>query len=158
VPLTAHSEAEPRVVDVAPLPPTGTEPRADREGVAVTDPWSARHGDSWQSPPLAVLGADGGTFSLEGWTITAQARRSEVSPEPFHSWADDMITVGPAVVSIPNSDDVTTSSITLHLSPSDFTDMPLRWVGLVECQISNGADTFTVLPARRFEIFPDLVR
>lgn len=123
---------------------------------------SAYHGDSWLSPPWAII-INGDTINAADWHIRAQARKSSASPEATLSWetGDGNVLLGSATVRTKAGIDVSTSTVQLRLRPTDWTGKPHGWSGLLDVELSSD-DTeapeyrYTVVRRRPFQIVSDV--
>lgn len=125
---------------------------------------TALHGDSWASPRWAVALNGAGT-DLAGWHVRAQARQTANSDTTLREWTVDGggIVIGSAEVRLSDDTLITTSTIQLVLRPADWADLPRSWAGVLDVEIASD-DTATpderrtIVPARKFQIVPDVSR
>lgn len=129
-----------------------------------TESLTALCGDSWESPRWAVA-IDGQPVTLGDWFVRAQARQNSEADAVVLEWTSDdpdRVVIGSAQVQLADGTTITTSTVQLRLFPADWAEVPRKWSGLLEVEISAGdtADPLerrTIVPARKLQIVPDVV-
>lgn len=118
--------------------------------------WSVLHGDSDQTPTVALLTGDGETVNLAEWTVRAQVRDSRGNL--VHTFVRGAgIVVGDGEASFADDrEKVPTSTLRLHLVADDFVTIPRRLArAAYDVEISRGATVRTVMGGA-FEVVEDV--
>lgn len=100
-------------------------------------------GDSWSSPPWAVVLPGGvGVDLTNGWSVEATFRKRDGSI--VHTYeVSEGITLGQADVRLAEGEPFTTSTVTLHHTGNDSANWPAL-VGTWDCEIRNGGQVYTI--------------